>query len=131
MKKVLFLCVANSARSQMAEALAKNIWKEKAQVLSAGSAPSGRVNPFAVEAVEAIDIDMSEHFSKGIETLPKDFVDDLDYVITLCAEEACPISPSAKAQVLAWPYPDPEKLSDFQTIRDQLQERLRAFATEW
>ena len=125
MKKILFMCVANSARSQMAEALAKSLWKEQVHVESAGSVPSGKVNPLVAEALKPLNISMKEHFSKATHELPEAFIKGLDYVITLCAEEACPLSPSASAEKLAWTYPDPENLQDFEKIREDLIQKLK------
>lgn len=128
------MCVANSARSQMAEGLARNLLKEKAQVESAGSQPT-HVNPFAIKALQELNLDISSHSSKTVDQLPTDFVADLDFVITLCAEEVCPTIIS-KARKLHWPLPDPakaqgneaEKLNQFREVRDELKKRLTDFA---
>src|SRR3989338_8588325 len=103
--KLLFLCVANSARSQLAEGLARHLYGPKAQVMSAGSIP-GALNPIAVTVVREIGIDISGHRSKSVDDLPKEFLDRLDAVITLCAEEVCPVVLS-RAPKLHWPFPDP------------------------
>ncbi len=126
---VLFLCVANSARSQMAEGLARDLFGDGVRVQSAGSAPS-RVNPFAVQAMAELDIDLSTHTSKSVDTIDPATV---DLVITLCAEEVCPMFLS-DARRLHWPLPDPdrkdEQLSDderlayFRAARDEIQRRL-------
>ena len=131
--KILFLCVANSARSQMAEGLARQILGTKAEVLSAGSNPS-TVNPFAIEALKEIGIDISKHKSKSIDEID---LKNLDLVITLCAEEVCPILP-IKAKKLHWPLPDPasrkggheEILSAFRNVRDEIKKRLQEFLVE-
>ncbi len=126
---VLFLCVANSASSQMAEGLARDLFGDGVRVQSAGSAPS-RVNPFAVQAMAELDIDLSTHTSKSVDTIDPATV---DLVITLCAEEVCPMFLS-DARRLHWPLPDPdrkdEQLSDderlayFRAARDEIQRRL-------
>lgn len=130
---ILFMCVANSARSQLAEGLARTMFPE-AEVKSAGSHP-GKLNPFAVKVMNEIGIDISTHYSKSIDQLPKEFVNSLEYVITLCAEEVCPIIIS-KAQKLHWPFPDPaskEQLSDsemlkrFRDARDAIDASLKEF----
>ncbi len=135
--KVLFMCVANSARSQMAEALAKNIFLNLVEIQSAGSQPS-KVNPLAIEAMEEIGIDLSGHYSKSTDDLSPRFLVDLDYVITLCAEEVCPVLIS-KAKKLHWPMPDPaghdelsheEKLHFFRITRDAIKEKLVGFKHE-
>lgn len=98
---ILFLCVANSARSQMAEGLARSLFAGNATVSSAGSEPT-KVNPFAIEAMKKIGIDISSHLSKPIsETL----TDDIDLVITLCADEVCPVVPGATKKE-HWPFQD-------------------------
>ncbi|RFF28977.1 MULTISPECIES: arsenate reductase ArsC [unclassified Wenzhouxiangella] len=129
-QRILFLCVANSARSQMAEGLARAMLGERAEVMSAGSQPS-TVNPWAVKAMAEIGIDISEHRSKSIDEFDPT---DLDLVITLCAEEVCPALPGG-VEHLHWPIPDPatertDQLSDgevldrFRSARDSLRARL-------
>src|SRR5512144_665969 len=85
-RHLLFLCVANSARSQMAEGIARALAPASVRISSAGAQPS-RLNPLAVKALAEIGIDISSHFSKGVDDLPAGGV---DAVITLCAEEVCP-----------------------------------------
>lgn len=134
-KRILFLCVANSARSQMAEGLGRLIFGERAHVQSAGSAPS-RVNPYAVEVMRELGVDLSTHHSKSVDTIAPESVDT---VITLCAEEVCPVFLGA-ARRLHWPIPDPaspdpsipreEMLNRFRTARDTLRDMLERFARE-
>lgn len=126
---ILFLCVANSARSQMAEGLARSIFGPKTVVQSAGSEPS-QVNPFAIKAMAELDISLAEHRSKSVKTIDAKSV---DLVITLCAEEVCPVFLS-DAQRLHWPLQDPdrknedlsdaERLAHFRIIRDEIKARL-------
>jgi arsenate reductase (thioredoxin) len=133
---ILFLCVANSARSQIAEALARSIFKDLASVESAGSQPT-QINPYAIRVLREIGIDASKQYSKSIEDLSPGYVSSIDYVITLCAEEVCSVLPS-KAKRLHWPLPDPagkegteqEQLQRFRTIRDELGKRLREFVSQ-
>ncbi|MEM9194041.1 MAG: arsenate reductase ArsC [Myxococcota bacterium] len=130
---ILFLCVANSARSQMAEGLARTILGDHATVQSAGSSPS-QVNPFAIRAMEEIGIDIRSQHSKSVETIDPAVV---DLVITLCAEEVCPVF-LGQAERLHWPLPDPDRkhdtLSDeqrlehFRTARDELRRRIEALS---
>jgi protein-tyrosine-phosphatase/N-acetylglutamate synthase-like GNAT family acetyltransferase len=130
---IVFLCVANSARSQMAEGLARSLFGGLVRVQSAGSRPS-RVNPAAIAAMRELGIDIASHRSKS--------VDDIDpasvgAVITLCAEEVCPLWPGTLAR-LHWPIPDPATteldgsgeavLARFRAARDQLRGRIWAFA---
>ena len=132
--KILFLCVANSARSQLAEGLAKNILGEGHEIRSAGSVPATQVNPLAIKALSEMGIDISSHRPKTWDELPPAFFINLDYVITLCAEEACPTI-AVKAKKLHWDLPDPaavsgsdeERLGAFRKTRDEIKKRLEAF----
>ena len=132
--KILFLCVANSARSQMAEGLARRHFGEEAEVRSAGSQPGREVHPRAVEAMKEVGIDISAHRPASLHELPPAFLTDLDYVVTLCAEELCPIVASPKAKRLHWPIPDPaavaagpKQIGAFLEARDRIDANLRAF----
>jgi arsenate reductase len=99
---ILFLCVANSARSQMAEGLARAAFGERVRVQSAGSEPT-TPNPYAIEVMGEIGIDIGAHASKSVDTIDPASVGT---VITLCAEEVCPVY-LGKARRLHWPIPDP------------------------
>lgn len=123
---LLFMCVANSARSQMAEGLARAMFGDSVNVASAGSSPA-RVNPLAIQAMADVGIDISSAASKGFSDLPEDFINNLDYVITLCADEVCPTVPSEKAKKLRWPFPDPAGIEEFRKVRDQIENRLLVF----
>lgn len=101
-RSILFLCVANSARSQMAEALARARYGAQAVVQSAGSAPS-RVNPYAIEVMAERGLDLESHSSKSVATIDPATV---DVVVTLCAEEVCPLF-LGDARRLHWPIDDP------------------------
>src|SRR3546814_18848416 len=120
MKRILFLCVANSARSQMAEGLTRQILGDRATVMSAGSAPS-RVNPYAVEAMAEIGIDISGQRSKPVDDIDPAGV---DLVVTLCAEEVCPLLPG-RVPSLPWPIADPAS-SDPALTQAALRARFRA-----
>ena len=117
MRKILFLCVANSARSQMAEGLARRRFGTDVEVLSAGSRPS-KVNPYAIEAMSEVGIDISGHHSKSVDDVN---AASADLVITLCADEVCPVLPG-RVKRLHWPIPDPA--SDDPTLTPQ-QMRMR------
>lgn len=101
---VLFLCVANSARSQMAEALARERFGDQVRVQSAGSEPS-QVNPYALKALAAQGVPSKGLFSKHVDTIDPQGV---DLVITLCAEESCPVF-LGSARRLSWAMPDPDR----------------------
>jgi arsenate reductase len=130
--QILFLCVANSARSQLAEGLAKSIFGDSAVIESAGSEPSGKVQPWAIEVLKEDGIDISKNWSKSTDQLSTEFLENLDYVITLCAEEVCPMLPS-KAKRLHWPIQDPasspesEKENAFRRAKVEIRERLNSF----
>ncbi len=132
---ILFLCVANSARSQMAEGLARSVFGARVPVLSAGSAPA-TVNPYAIEVMREVGIDLDAHHSKSVQTIDPALVGT---VITLCAEEVCPVF-LGQVRRLHWPIPDPaskdpsipreEMLARFRTARDTLRGMLERFAAE-
>jgi arsenate reductase len=134
-KSILFLCVANSARSQMAEGLGRMIFGDRVPVMSAGSEPT-KVNPYAVEVMSELGVDLSTHESKSVETIDPSVVGT---VITLCAEEVCPAF-LGQARRLHFPIPDPaskdpsipreEMLARFRTARDTIRSMLERFAAE-
>ena len=124
---ILFLCVANSARSQLAEALARHLAPPGVAIYSAGSEPS-IINPLAVRVLAEVGVDASGQFSKGLDAIP---LGEIDLVVTLCAEEVCPLFPSP-VRKLHWPLQDPakatgtdeERLAAFRAVRDELSARL-------
>jgi protein-tyrosine-phosphatase/catechol 2,3-dioxygenase-like lactoylglutathione lyase family enzyme len=132
-KTILFLCVANSARSQMAEGLARKVFGSRIAVQSAGSEPT-KVNPYAIEVMREMGVDISMHRSKSVQTIDPSTVGT---VITLCAEELCPVF-LGQVKRLHWPIQDPgssdpslspdELLARFRTARDQIQARLEVLA---
>lgn len=132
-RRILFLCVANSARSQMAEGLARALLGDRVEVMSAGSRPS-KVNPSAIEAMAEIGIDISNQRSKSVDEIDTAGV---DLVVTLCAEEVCPVLPG-RVRRLHWPVPDPavadadlaaeQRLSRFRAARDAIRERIEVLA---
>ena len=123
--RILFLCVANSARSQMAEGLARAMLGPEIEVLSAGSSPS-RLNQRAVEALSELGIDISHQRSKSVDSIEPS---GIDLVITLCAEEVCPVF-LGRARRLHWPLPDPAAAPPeaapqrFREVRDELRKRI-------
>lgn len=127
---VIFLCVQNSARSQIAEGLARTMAPPGVQVYSAGSAPL-HVRPQAIAVLAEEGIDLSSHTSKGLDQVP---LDEADFLITLCAEEFCPVVPGTTP--LHWPIEDPAghedeppeaQLQRFRVARNDIRERLAAF----
>ena len=127
MNGILFLCVANSARSQMAEGLARALLPPEVKIWSAGSRPTS-VRPEAIAVLKEIGIDISQHRSKAVAEIPAAAVDT---VITLCSEEECPLF-LGKATRLHWGLPDPaavagseaERLASFRQVRDELRKRI-------
>ncbi len=129
-RSLLLLCVANSARSQMAEGWARRLFGGDMHVQSAGSRPSV-VNPYAVEVMREVGVDLSTHSSKSVD----DVAPGVDTVITLCAEEVCPVY-LGQARRLHWPIADPASpdplpreamLERFRAARDELRRRLEAW----
>lgn len=129
---VLFLCVANSARSQLAEGIARSLAPPGVTVWSAGSQPT-RVRPEAIAALGEVGLDISGHRSKSVSEIPAAKVDT---VITLCGEEECPVF-LGKARRLHWGLPDPagvggskaDREDAFRRTRDELRRRLAAVFT--
>lgn len=128
----MFLCVANSARSQLAEALGRSLAPPGVRVASAGSQP-WQVHPVAVRVLAEAGLDISGARSKSVEEVP---LETADTVITLCDEEVCPVTPPGVRR-LHWPFPDPagaweedEQLTRFRRTRDRLRERIAAFFRE-
>jgi len=130
MKGVLFLCVANSARSQMAEGIARLLAPVGTKLWSAGSRPTS-VRPEAIAVLKEIGIDISGQRAKAVAEIP---AAEVDTVITLCGEEECPVF-LGKATRLHWGLPDPaavggsaaERLGAFRKVRDELRRRISEF----
>jgi arsenate reductase len=127
---VIFLCVANSARSQIAEGLARATAPADWIASSAGSRP-GTLNPLAVRAMAEVHIDISGHRAKGLDDVP---LADADVIVTLCADEECPLTPP-QVRRIGWAMPDPagrggtelEGLAAFREARDEIAGRVAAF----
>ncbi len=125
-KKVLFLCTHNSARSQMAEGIMRNLYGDNFEVFSAGTEPS-RVNPYAVRVMSELGIDISTHKSKSTKCFEGT---NMDYVVTVCdnAKESCPTFPGADS-IIHKGFNDPsqfrgkdeEILNGFRNIRDEIK----------
>ena len=128
-RHIVFLCIANSARSQMAEGLARATAPPGWAVFSAGTNPS-RLNPLATTVMAEVGIDISAHHSKSLDEVS---LEGADLVVTLCSEEACPTTPPGVKR-LNWALPDPaaadgleeERLEVFRTARSEIQRRLAA-----
>ena len=121
MKNVLFVCVENSCRSQMAEAFANMDGQEIIKTYSAGSRPSGRVNPKAVASMQEAGYDLSVHTSKGLDDIP-----DIEYdlVVTMGCGDECPYVKAKQRQ--DWDIPDPKKMNnkEFAKVRDMIRKQV-------
>jgi len=123
MKKILFVCIENSNRSQMAEAFANALGRGTVQVYSAGSVPSGRVNPKAMAYMKELGYDLSSNQSKSLNEV-KQF-SPFDVVVTMGCGDACPWMPAKK--FIDWEIPDPKDLEgdDFRRVRDQIKIKVK------
>ena len=120
-KKILFVCVENSNRSQMAEAFVKILGKD-AEAYSAGSKPSGTINPKAIASMKQLGYDLSGHKSKSLDEI-KQFA-PFDAVVTMGCGDACPWMPAKK--FMDWDIPDPKGMNeqDFDKVRDQIRNQV-------
>ncbi|MDD5130432.1 MAG: arsenate reductase ArsC [Candidatus Omnitrophica bacterium] len=120
-KSVLFVCVENSCRSQIAEGFAKQISSNTWEVYSAGSKPSGIINPVAIEVMREVDIDISKQKSKGFGDLP---AKKFNYVITMGCNDLCPFVPADKH--IDWGIADPKgkDLDFFRKTRDEIGNKV-------
>jgi arsenate reductase len=131
-RRVLIVCTGNSARSQMAEGLFRELSEGRYDVFSAGTRPS-LVRPEAIAVLRELGIDISSHRSKSVDEFAGQA---FDLVVTVCdnAREACPVFPGGGRR-LHWPFPDPAeekgpeaaRLAAFRAVRDQIRERIAAF----
>ncbi len=122
MKKILFVCVENSNRSQMAEAFAKIHGKGKVEAYSSGSKPSGIINPKAITAMKELDYDLSKHESKSLDEIPKI---KYDYAITMGCGDECPFVIAENR--IDWQLPDPKHLepNEFNKVRDEIENKVK------
>ena len=123
-KRVLFVCIENSNRSQMAEAFARIHGGGRVEAYSAGSRPSGRVNPRAVEALREKGYDLTAHRSKGLADLP---AGAFDVVVGMgCGDEGCALVPARRRE--AWDIPDPKEMPPerFREVRDLIEAKVKA-----
>lgn len=121
--RVLFVCVENSCRSQMAEALARHLAGDAVDAASAGSRPSGVVNPKAIASLAALGYDLTTHASKSLAEIPPG---PWDAAITMGCGDACPNVPARLRE--DWALPDPKHLppEEFDAIRDEIERRVAA-----
>jgi len=121
-KKILFVCIENSNRSQMAEAFVK-MTDNGIEAYSAGSKPSGKINAKAIAAMKEIGYDLTRHHSKSLDQI--NHVAPFDVVVTMGCGDACPWMPAKK--FIDWEIPDPKEMdeNDFRSVRDLIKNRVR------
>ena len=121
-KRFLFVCIENSNRSQMAQAFAKIHGGDTIEAFSAGSRPSGKINPKAIEAMKLKGYDLTTHDSKSLQEIPMDKT--YDYVVTMGCGDECPFVPAKHR--LDWQIPDPRhmEMSDFLGVRDFIEGKI-------
>jgi len=126
-KKILFVCVQNASRSQMAQGFAEALEKERVEVYSAGSHPASQINPLVVEAMKEKGIDLSGRRPKGLNELPPV---EMDYLVTMGCEETCPAVPAKR--IIEWQIPDPKgkSLDEIRKIRDMLETKVKVLLEE-
>ena len=121
-KRVLFVCVENSNRSQMAEAFARKFGGDGVEALSAGSKPSGMINPKAIRYMGELGIDLQSHRSKSLDEVEGDF----DAVVTMGCGDSCPWVPARRRE--DWALSDPRNMDEdgYRAVRDDIAARVRA-----
>ena len=122
-KKLLFVCVENSNRSQMGQAFAAIHGGNEVEAFSAGSKPSGRINPKAIESMKEIGYDLSGHQSKSLDEIKSNA--PFDVVVTMGCGDACPWMPAK--QFIDWNIPDPRDMEKeaFREVRDLISEKVK------
>ena len=125
--KILFVCVQNASRSQMAQGFAEVFGKGRVEVYSAGSNPSSQINPLVVEAMKEKGIDLSGRRPKGLKDLPPI---EMDYLVTMGCEEVCPAVPAKK--IIEWQIPDPKgkPIDEVRSIRNLLEAKVKMLLEE-
>lgn len=122
-KKILFVCVENARRSQMAQGFAEALGQEKVEVYSAGSRPASKIDPMVIEVMKEKGIDLSSNRPKSLNDLPPI---EMDYFVTMGCDETCPAVPSKK--VIEWEVPDPKgkSIEFYREIRDTIKDKVKA-----
>ena len=127
-KKLLFVCVENSNRSQMAEAFARIHGSERFEAYSAGSRPLGKINPKAIEAMHEVGYDLSKHQSKSLSEIPDA---EFDLVATMGCGDECPFVRARQRE--DWNIPDPKEMppNEFRAVREMIEERIKSLLARW
>jgi len=126
-KRIVFICVENARRSQMAEGFAEALGKGDLEVYSAGSSPSSQIDPLVIEVMKEKGIDLSDRRPKGLNDLPPI---EMDFLVTMGCEETCPAVLAKK--IIEWEIPDPkEKSIDvFRQVRDTIEDKVKSLLKE-
>jgi arsenate reductase len=127
--QILFVCVGNSCRSQIAEALANHLGKEKVRAFSAGSHPLGAILPETYEVLQEKGIALDGHWSKGVDDVP---VAEMDVIVGMGCDVVCPVPAGFKGRVIEWNIPDPygQDVDFFRSVRDLIERQVRALLEE-
>ena len=125
--KIVFVCVENARRSQMAEGFANAFGQVKIEVYSAGSSPSSQIDPLVTEVMKEKGIDLSAKRPKGLNELPPI---EMDYLITMGCEETCPAIPAKR--IIEWEIPDPKgkSIDVFREVRDLIEDKIKTLFEE-
>jgi len=126
-KKVLFVCVQNASRSQMAQGFAEAFGKGRVEVYSAGSRPSFEINPLAIEVMKEKGIDLSNRRPKGLNEVPPV---EMDYLITMGCEESCPSVLTKKLIEREIPDPKGKSIEVFRQVRDLIEDKIKVLLKE-
>ena len=121
-RRLLFVCVENSNRSQMAQAFARMYGGERIEAYSAGSRPSGKINPKAIEAMKELGYDLTSHTSKSLNDVPPV---EFDVTVTMGCGDACPLVAAKRRE--DWQIPDPRELgpAEFRNVRDLIGRKVK------
>jgi protein-tyrosine-phosphatase len=123
-KRIVFICVENARRSQIAEGFAEALGKGGVKVYSAGSSPSSQIDPLVIEVMKEKGIDLAGKRPKGLNDLPPV---EMDYLVTMGCEETCPAIPTKK--IIEWEIPDPKgkPIELYREIRDTIEHKVKTF----
>lgn len=125
--RIVFVCVENARRSQMAQGFAEALGQEKVEVYSAGSKPSSQIDPLVIEVMKEKGIDLSGNRPKGLNELPPV---GMDYLVTMGCEETCPALPAK--EIIEWSIPDPkgQSIEFYREVRDTIEDKVKTLLTE-
>jgi protein-tyrosine-phosphatase len=125
--KIVFICVENARRSQMAEGFAEALGREDVEIYSAGSNPSSEIDPLVIQVMKEKEIDLSAKRPKSLNDL---LLIEMDYLVTMGCEETCPAIPAKK--IVEWEIPDPKgkSIDVFREVRDMIEEKVKGLLKE-